>query len=77
MELKELLWPLVSGGFKIVMVLAAVELLLLYLRRLDKRVGFSWKTKIVPGIEDNAMASAIYFGLRFAGLAIGVGLAIS
>ena len=71
------LMVLVSGLFKIAMVLVAVEVLLLYLRRLDKRVGFSWKSKIVPGIENNAMASAVYFGLRFAGLAIGVSNAVS
>lgn len=68
---------LVSGAFKIVMVLAAVELALAYLRRLDKRVGFDWEEKIVTNIEDDAMASAVYFGLRFAGLVVGIAIAIS
>jgi len=71
------LMVLVSGLFKIVMVLAAVELALAYLRRLDKRVGFDWETKIVTNIEDDAMASAVYFGLRFAGLVVGIAVAIS
>jgi len=68
---------LVSGLFKLVMVLAAVELALAYLRRLDKRVGFDWEEKIVTNIEDDAMASAVYFGLRFAGLVVGIAIAIS
>lgn len=68
---------LLSLAIKLGALLLAVEIALLYLRRFDRRLGLEFKEKIVPLLEQNALAGAVYFGLRFAGTVLGLAIAIS
>lgn len=65
---------LLSLAIKLALLFGCAEVALLYLRRLDRRLGIDWKQDIAPRLEADARASALYFGLRF--LAVFVSLAI-
>jgi hypothetical protein len=68
---------IISTLLKLFFGFVGLEIALLYLRRLDKRVGFEWKEKIVPALEENAVAGALYTGLRFLGLCLLIGNLLS
>jgi hypothetical protein len=68
---------LLSLAIKIGFLFAGAELALLYLGRLDRRLGIDWKKDIAPLLERDARAAAQYFGLRFAAVFVGLALLIS
>lgn len=66
----------ISTAQQLVVAVFAALLLLFVLRRFDKSLGRDIKSTL-DRIHDNAMAAALYLGLRFVGAAILVGLVLS
>lgn len=62
---------------KVVWSMLAVVALILLLRWIDKRNGISFGTDILAGIRADPMAAAVYFGARFVGAALLVGLVVA
>lgn len=70
-------WLMVwSVVFKLGAVLFALYAVLRMLSHYDSRADINWRREVWGEIKHEPMAMAIYFGLRFMGIAILVGLAI-
>lgn len=66
-----------STLLKLAIAATAVEAALIYLRRLDRRQRIDFTAHVWDKLREHPMALAIYFGARFIGVAILVGLVIS
>lgn len=68
---------LVSLMVKVAVAMAGIEAALWVLRRLDRRSGIDWIKDVWEVMNDDPKALALYFGLRFFGVAFLLGHAIS
>jgi hypothetical protein len=68
----------VTQGFvlRIVYSIMMVVIVWLLLRGLDKLSGVNFK-EIMGVIREDAIAAALYLGLRFIGVVVGIGLVVS
>lgn len=66
-----------STLLKLAFAFGGFEVALWLLRRMDKRNGIKWNEQVWSKLHESPMAMAIYFGARFLGVAILVGLVIS
>lgn len=67
---------LLSFGAKLVCALAAVEMVVWLLRRLDKRAGFDFK-EFFDDLKNDPSAAAYYLAGRFIGACLLVGLVVA
>ncbi len=66
-----------SALAKLVFAAAALLLVFFFLRWLDRRGKLKWLEELHPLMRSEPMAAAVYYGSRFLGASILVGLAIS
>ncbi len=66
-----------STLLKLVFAFGAYETALWLLRRMDRRCGIDWNKHVWNVLKTNPMALAVYFGARFLGVSLLVGLVIS
>ena len=69
--------PLVSTSIKVAVALFAFEAALWLLRRLDRRASINFAEQVWQILSEDPLAVAIYFGARFVGVALMVGLVVA
>ena len=67
---------IVSGLYKLVFALVAVQLLFWTLRRLDKGLGISFGAVLEELKQGDGIPIAIYFGARIVAVALLLGMAL-